>query len=267
LFVRTTPVNRGYSTQSSIESINWRELKKDFKPYRQKLKETVTSVLQPIASERKSLDLLNPIGIYHFDKKHYKDKKDQYLKEKQKGTVRVPESWVTIYSEYGAGMWCNLFDPHNSYNINIVTNTTETPLPYMKILFKPDYYLWDPKSEVHVELWKKWLTENYNKKPNPWSNIKTYGQFSMEQNASNPIVCKSFPFHHSFYKENRFAAVIGYSDYTSLIVLDPDSIKEVEFLQLEAIEGGSFLDTFKPDVDFSSLHPDKWTKNKSQTSV
>ena len=40
-----------------------------------------------------------------------------------------------------------------------------------------------------------------------------------------------YPSHKGFYEDNKFGALIGYSDYISPVIVLTDAIEKIEFLE------------------------------------
>ncbi|MBS0635229.1 MAG: hypothetical protein JSR37_07180 [Verrucomicrobia bacterium] len=208
------------SAATSVEStINWQELKKSYDVWRGQLFETTEKVLKEAAATFSDLTSLNQIGVYHKLNPEY----GKRILEKYKVSKEIPQEWP--YLGKWIGIWCALFDPHNTYSIT-------SDLFVMQITFKEGYRIFDSQNPDHCKLWETWESAHADK-PNEWKDAKNDKGESMQVRAAGfslggLTLSPKIPPHVEFYRENKFGCAVGYSDYMALMILLPECVQHVE---------------------------------------
>lgn len=192
------------------KDMDWPRLKENYRTWRFALFKKTLGTLS--SSEMLELSQLNDIGYYHNVRS---SKAFTKMRTEMNGTGAVPENW--IYEKGEPGIWTALFDPCNTYSIS------SEPPHIMQFYFKDGFYLFDLDSSKHQELWASWQA---NGTSNPWSTLLNGGTSSLEERMKS----QGFPDHKAFYKEHNFGATIGYSDYISAVVVLPEAVEKVVFL-------------------------------------
>lgn len=193
--------------------INWLELKeKDYLRWKDTLIEKTLALLK--SSGMLELTQLNEIGCFHRvrDGQLY-----EKMKQESETSEAISETWISK-GDY-PGIWTALFDPYNTFSFSIGT-------PHIiRFYFKDGFYLYDKYSGEHQRMWEGWRSKGDS---NPWSELLNDSGVSLEERMRT----QGLPHQRQFYTENRFGAVIGYSDYISVIIILPESVKRVEFFDL-----------------------------------
>lgn len=202
-------------TQTRTTSIDWIAIRSDYDAWRSTLWTETQTTLKAIAVSQASMVQLNTIGAYHKIRDGYQDT----MKKEYKEIEGVPHKWVTKGNF--PGIWCALFDQRNTYSF------AWNPA-IIKFTFKAEYQIYDPMNESHKTMWETWKSVNGNlEKPNRWAEDKNDDHVPMS--ARMKMFCRA-PDHEAFYQEHRFGAIIGYSDYIALVVVQEKAIDKVEFL-------------------------------------
>jgi len=191
---------------------DWTALKvESYSRWRSTLWQKTMALLKSTAFSKSELASLNEVGVFHHvrDKELFNKMRNEYM-EKDK----VPSSWISKGNF--PGIWTALFNPHNTYSIAFA----EPAL--MRLYFKEGLYLYDSNDQEHVQLWQEWSGRDAE---NPWTGKRN----SHGSSLAERMQFFDLPHHRDFYKENQLAAVIGYSDYISLVIVDEEAIGKVEF--------------------------------------
>ena len=193
------------------QNIDWIVLKEaGYWEWRKELYERTLRLLT--SSDELFLAQYNHLGYFHkvLDKGHFEQMKDNW--ERLEG---VPQEWFA--KGYWPGIWTAMFDPSNTYSFHI------GPIYIIRFYFKDGYRIYDRMNPNHkklLEAWKGWDDKN------PWEYaVNEHGE-SLEQRMKLSYL----PSHKKFFKDHKFGATIGYSDYISPVVLLEDSVADVEFL-------------------------------------
>lgn len=191
--------------------INWTRLKKkNYNLWRGILGKQTLAMLK--SSSMLELSQLNEIGCFHGipKKETFEIMKQEY--EKEKG---IPETWISKGN--WPGIWVALFDPEN------VASYSSRLSHIIRFYFKDKFYLYDIYSKKHQKVWED---EKGIDDSDPWSKLLNEEGLSLEERMKR----LSFPYHKNFYQQNKFGAVIGYSDYISVVITLPESVEKVEFI-------------------------------------
>ena len=210
-----------FTSFDDIPSIDWVALKSsDYLAWRSTLYGVTQKVLRIAAKEFKDLSELNKVGIYH---KIPSEHAGSLLKEYEK-TGKVSGSWVS--QGKFPGIWCALFNPHNTYSMG-------SDLCILQITFKAEYKVFDVKNEEHLKMWSAWSRAAENRtKVNSWESALNEEGSSLADRMSYGlgipgimVLSPPMPGHSEFYREQKFGAVIGYSDYMAVTIIDPGCIE------------------------------------------
>jgi hypothetical protein len=215
------------SFSEDIRGINWVSLKSsDYRQWRSTLYGVTQKVLLLAANEFKDLSELNEVGIYHkIPSKHA----GSFIKQYEE-TGKVPSKWVS--QGQFPGVWCALFNPHNTYSM-------ASDLSLLQITFKAEYKIFDVKNEEHLKMWSAWsrAAENISK-VNSWkSALNGHGSSLADRMSCGlgipgiMVLSPPMPGHSEFYREHKFGAVVGYSDYMALTVIDPECIETLRVVE------------------------------------
>lgn len=194
------------------KEIDWPQLQaKQSESWRKVLPEATLSRL--ISSD--GLADYNEEGYFHDvpEMHHY-----QQMQENLDSLGRVEPEWISKGNN--PGIWIAMFHPCNT------RSQWNRSLHIVRFYFKEGYKVFDGRNAEHQQLHHMW--EN-NDDPNQWKDeVNAHGE-SLEQRLKifRPLV----PTHKKFYEDHKFAAIIGYSDYDSLVILLEDSIEKVEFFE------------------------------------
>jgi len=193
------------------EQINWLELKTDYSKWRSELyrltKEFLTS------SDRFELFKHNNDGYFHHvsEANHFRQMQEDY-----ENIGRVPEEWLSKGNV--PGIWTAMFNPHNTYSI------AHLPIHIIRFYFKDGFFIYDRENPNHEKLLESW---NGKGRKNPWKNLRNNRGVSLEERMKS----NEYPSHKGFYEDNKFGALIGYSDYISPVIVLTDAIEKIEFLE------------------------------------
>ena len=208
------------SSSETIEAskIDWLALKaEDYSKWRHTLFTVTLVALQELAREDRGLDELNKHGLFHKTLKAYGDS----MRREIEGNSQVPRRW--IYKGHFAGIWCTLFDPKNTYSMSSGDDV------FFKFSFKSEFRIFDPFNELHQKMWQAWKSVEGNlAKQNIWESDVNDRGVSLKDRMS---FVKDMPNHSAFYSENRFGAIVGYSDYMACVIIDEKAIESVQALE------------------------------------
>ena len=196
--------------------INWQELKTSSSNWHSELYTTTEKVLTEAATKFSDLSSLNPLGVFHKIPADYgKAVMDKYRVSKQ-----IPKEWPSLGK--WPGIWCALFDPHNTYSM-------ASDLFIIKMSFKQGYRIFDSANPDHCTLWTEWKSTHVNRH-NEWAEAKNDKGISMKERAAGFMfgLSPKIPNHIEFYRDNMFGCTVGYSDYMALMVLLPECVQHVE---------------------------------------
>jgi hypothetical protein len=192
---------------------DWLHLKTDYANWRTTLFQTSKSTLKTMAADNISMATLNTLGVFHKLGPDSDDVKREYRQRKL-----VPHHWITK-GNY-PGIWCALFHEANTFSID------DNP-EIIKITFKAEYKIFDPKNKDHQKLWHAWYSFSNLIQSNPW--LFDWNSNYSPMASRMHTLCEGV-FHHAFFKEHNFGAFIGYSDYMALVVVQEEAIDTVTFL-------------------------------------
>ena len=195
-----------------FSSINWLGLKrKDYLGWRDALWKETQRILT--ISDKAELAQYNELGFFH--KVSGQDEFEKMQQEWRK-LKKVPQEWISK----GAypGIWTAMFSPHNTFS------SSTAPILIIRFYFKEGYFLFDAENESHKELLESWLRQT-GAEDNPWKSLKN----SLEESLEERMKRHNYPSFKRFFEDNRFGALIGYSDYIAVVVILEDSIQGVEF--------------------------------------
>lgn len=153
---------------------------------------------------------LNEIGIFH----NVKDKMywNQMKIDAESGNY---SSWISKGVFFG--IWTTLFSPETSFTF--VTN----PIQYMiRFRIMADYCIYNPNDPLHVALWNQFMQSPDFRLPNSWEN---------PQRLAERLKDNHYPFHSIFFEKYHIAGLIGYSDYVSFVLLNPNAIAKTDFFE------------------------------------
>jgi hypothetical protein len=204
------------SNVETTTSIDWKTLKGDYRVWRHTLYDKTKCELETMAIEKVSMASLNALGVYHKIAEG-----SQIMKTEYERSCKVPHKW--IYKGNFPGIWCALFAPCNTYSFAAGISPD-----IIKLMFKADYYIFNPELREHQEMWLAWssLGANINQ-ANAWKSDLNFRSSSMADRISK--ICAS-PNHVAFFEEHAFGAIVGYSDYMALVVVQEEAIESVDFL-------------------------------------
>ena len=206
--------------------LDWIEIRRTRSDWRGILYSESLRVLKATADSLESLSSLHQHGVYHKIPKEYgAPLMETYLEKKE-----VSKAWISAGSH--PGIWCALFNPHNTYSM-------ASDLFVLKITFKADYRVFDPENAKHTKIWAVWIEcEENRKKANRWieeknsrgSSLSTRLEHGMIFPFCTPplVLSPAVPYHAKFYEEHRFGAFIGRSDYVGLVVVLSECIDTLE---------------------------------------
>ena len=150
-------------------------------------------------------------SIYHF----------HLMKQEWERKHEIPPYWIS--KGYFPGIWMSIFDPYNTFTIAF------PPIGILRFYFKESYYIFDPQNKKHVRMWSKWQRTKNMHRPNPWKDLKNERGLSLEERMKD----YQLPHHSGFYQDHSIGAFIGYHDFISPVLINENSIKDVNFLVLE----------------------------------
>ncbi|MCX6991087.1 MAG: hypothetical protein NTX49_08520 [Chlamydiae bacterium] len=210
-----------------ITGINWVDLKSEYQAWRSDLYRVTLKVLQIAASEFGNLAELNEPGVYHKMPSKYAG---SLLKEYEE-TGKVPRSWVS--QGQFPGIWCALFHHENTYSI------LSSDVKFLQIMFKADYRLFDSENPDHQKMWSTWSQAAENRaKVNTWMrDLNGFGRSQADRMSmgfglpGKGVLSPPMPGHSEFYREYKFGAVIGYSDYMAVTIIDPECIETLKVVE------------------------------------
>ena len=194
------------------EMTNWLELKIDYLKWRSKLYRLTKELLT--SSDRFELSQHNEEGYFHHvsNPEHFKQMYADWEREK-----RIPEEWV-LKGNF-PGIWTAMFSPHNTYSF------AHLPIRIIRFYFKDGFFIYDRENPNHEKLLASW---NGRGRKNPWKNLRNARGVSLEKRMKSD----EYPSHKGFYEDNRFGALIGYSDYISPVIVLEDAVETIEFLEI-----------------------------------
>ncbi len=194
-----------------IQEIDWVRIKPDYLVWRSLLYYHTKNLL--ICSEKVELSEFNDFGYFH----HVPETSFRQMSGQWEDSGKVPEEWITK-GDY-PGIWTAMFDSHNTYS------WAKQPVYIVRFYFKDGFFIYDKKNPVHNDLFQTWDSGN---RANKWNFLEnTKGQTMGKRMEFN-----GYPSHKEFFKENKFGAVVGYSDYISPVIVLEDSIENVEFIEV-----------------------------------
>jgi len=193
-----------------------------YSDWRSDLYGTTRGVLRDVADSQAPISDLHKHGVYHkIPREHGEPLMARYSVSKE-----IPSDWVS--KGFFPGVWCALFGPHNTYSM-------ASDLYVLRITFKAEYKVFDPANSEHVKLWGAWKSVHSNmEKTNDWATGMNSTRESMRDRMASGAsllhitLWPSMPEHVEFYRENKFGAVVGYSDYMGLVVVLPECIESLE---------------------------------------
>jgi hypothetical protein len=196
----------------TTRNTDWTELKTHYMEWRAELYKATQELLT--SSDRIELANYNDKGYFHHvrDVKLFEQMQALYEKEKS-----VPDEWISKGNF--PGIWTAMFDPQNTFSI------ASLPVCIARFHFKEGYSIYDKFNPMHKELWESWD----KKSKDLWNLLRNDSKDSLEKRM------KSYGYPHlkGFYEENKFGAVIGYSDYISPVIVLGSSISKVEFFKIK----------------------------------
>lgn len=192
--------------------INWTELKRDYLTWREELYRITKELLT--SSDRVELSKYNNDGYFHHvsETKHFRLMQEDYERNK-----RVPEEWLSKGNH--PGIWTAMFNPHNTYS------RAHLPIQIIRFYFKDGFFVYDRENPNHEKLLASW---NGRGRKNPWKTLRNNQGLSLGERMES----HEYPSHKGFYIDNKFGALIGYSDYISPVIVLEDAIEKIEFLEL-----------------------------------
>lgn len=196
------------------ERINWRKLRKR-SPYGWQTELNRATKELFTASDFVELSQYNELGYFHRvdGEEHLKQ-----LKQDWEQLGRVPQEWISKGSF--PGIWTAMFDPHNTYS------HWHGPIFFVRFYFKPEYFIYDNLNTKHTRMFKEWNGKN---KKNPWKKLKNNIGMPLDENMK----FREWPSHKGFFEDNKFGALLAYSDYFSPVIMLEDSVEGIEFLETE----------------------------------
>lgn len=200
----------------SSDEINWKDLKRDYPEWRGRLWSETQRLLT--GSDKIGLSQYNQIGYFHRvrDPKYFEQMKQEW---EQLG--KLPERWIGKGNF--PGIWTALFDPCNTFSV-----VDSLPVLVIRFYFKEGYFLFDRERSSHKRLLGKWL-EKGEIVDNPWEGLRNHHGESLAEKMK----LYGYPSSKNFFKEHNFGAIIGYSDYLSVVIVLEESIQKLEFLVIE----------------------------------
>ncbi|GAF82836.1 unnamed protein product [marine sediment metagenome] len=194
------------------KEINWDKLKGDYHLWRKELYRLTKELLT--SSGRFELSKYNEEGYFHHvsDSEYFKQMRMDWDREK-----RVPEKWIS--KGYLPGIWTAMFNPHNTYSI------ARLPIHIIRFYFKEGFFIYNIENRNHKKIFASW---NESSRKNPWKILKNDRRESLEERMK----AYKCPTHKSFYEDNKFGAIVGYSDYISPVIVLEEAIERIEFLEL-----------------------------------
>lgn len=210
------------SSYATTSFLDWAKLKEDLPVWKEALAKETLQTLKTTAASKAPLASLNSLGIYHKTGSHAHGQSmiDEYTTKRY-----VPPAW--IIKDPFPGIWCALFNRVNAYSF-------ESKPFVLQFTFKADYFVFDPFSEEHQKMWATWQSVSGNlDKTNSWAETRSgLGPSLASRMAKGSFIgdiClyPAMPHHIAFYEENRFGAVIGYSEYISITIILPECVESV----------------------------------------
>jgi hypothetical protein len=133
----------------------------------------------------------------------------------------IPIGWIARGS--WPGIWCALGEPTNTTSLH----TRDRQLWIASITFKEGYFVFDPAYRKHLDEWKSWSAVPGNlAKENIWETATNAEGQSLASRIDQQL-CRGIN-HASFFLEKSYGAVIGYSDYMGLVIIDQRAIQSLE---------------------------------------
>lgn len=178
--------------------------------------------LQALAASGTCLTQLHAEGVYH-------KLSNEYAAAILASGDGVPADWPC--RGFFPGVWCALFDAHNTYSMAVPGT-----FRILRVHFRPGFRAFDPRRDEHRAEWDAWWAEPANAaKLNeaawllPTARGPTLAaKLERGMGIGGFQMCPSMPHHAAFYREHGYAAVVGYSDYMGLVVIDAAAIERVE---------------------------------------
>lgn len=192
--------------------IDWNALKNgNYLEWRSLLREETSKLLR--GSGEFELSMHNQSGYYHKVNgiEEFRSMRDRWDKER-----KVPQDWITKGNF--PGIWTAMFNPNNTFSYATM------PIGIVRFYFKEGFFLYDSEKVEHTKLLEEWHEEGEN----PWKSAQNERGRSLE----NRLIDSGLPSSKNFYVANNFGAVVGYSDYISVVILLENSISNVEFISL-----------------------------------
>ncbi|KAH0829903.1 hypothetical protein AYO21_09261 [Fonsecaea monophora] len=186
--------------------------KSDYDEFRDTLYEVTRECLKEMAKDEVDLAELNNVGVFHkFDEKAGNVYQD-FGADKS-----MPDDW--IYRGSFPGIWCALKSPNNTYTIALVG----TKIGQFK--FNTGFKIYDPQSTTHMEKWEIWKSRAENSaKHNPWDDAENTDGLTMSTRVGLYLADAN---DFNFYLENGYGAVVGYTDYVSLVIVDKNLVSDL----------------------------------------
>jgi len=158
----------------------------------------------------------NKLGYYHYirNKKYFLSAKNEWDSHH-----KVPIEWLSK-GLISPCIWLALFSKHNTYSFS------SGPFYFNRFFFKPGFFIFDQENEFHKHVANLWLNNKENlKRENKWENLKNSDGGILEKRVTR----MGWPPHSEFYKDLNIGLVIGYSDYTSAVIVNEDSVENILF--------------------------------------
>ena len=193
------------------QKINWTQLKTNYGKWRSELYRLTKELLT--SSDRVELSQYNNDGYFHHvsETKHFIQMREYWERES-----RVLDEWVSK-GDF-PGIWTAMFNPHNTYSF------AHLPIHIVRFYFKDGFFIYNSENPNHKKLLASWDSRD---RKNPWEFLKNNREVSLEERMR----FHGYPSHKSFYEDNKFGALVGYSDYISPVIILEDAIGEIEFLE------------------------------------
>lgn len=195
------------------KEINWLELKHNYSRWRSELNRLTKELLTN--SDRVELSEYNEDGYFHHlpNSEYFEQMKMLWEKERA-----VPEEWISKGNFFG--IWTAMFNQHNTYSI------AHLPIHIIRFYFRDGFFVYDKDNTTHKKLSNSWNSKN---RKNLWRALRNEQGKPLEERMK----FHGYPSHKDFYEDNRFGAVVGYSDYISPVIVLGHTIKELEFIEVK----------------------------------
>ena len=200
--------------ETAIDFLNREQasIPEDWFGRRSRLYDILNIALRMVAQDNTDISALNQIGIYH---RFHPAAGDPFAASDS--LDEVPDHWITRGES--PGIWCTFFSPSYTYSSRV-----GDPI-IAQILLRPGFRLYDPASESDQEEWQTWASKPANtQKFNKWDVMQNSGGKSMSDRVK---VLLGAPTHYAFYAEMDIGAIVGYSDYMALVIIDEGVIENV----------------------------------------